>query len=1361
MSSRDVWQERRALLDFLLKNHVKRGGRVISSAAASSEDPNLLDNLNVAALLRQMLAGSPIELARLTHPSSASAPTHHSTGASASASASHPSASRVDGILTYSMATAAAAPAHGNGHSNPFDHDSSLGQATSDNPFGDSGGHASAADNPFGSAGAAARASHHAQERQDGGFTPTLDLPELQTGMGEDQLKDLAFMVFAGCSIGTAHAPLIDVLRQQLEVDGERARVLLRLMRHVSGAQAVTAQAVTAQAITAQAVTAQAITAQAVTAQAVTVPPTCNLQACAWTSAQRATLQMPVALLEAVRPCDFDNKYKAFVRWREGMVGALEASLARGVAGAWMVPEPGSAQKLTARLRACVRRMDARTPDDFDEAEYSEAVAALKEAASRLAAGCSSGWKYPWALRVRLGEVLTSAIFDTLDESTYIDEAALVLQCYDTTLWPALGLSPAVHLAVSAWVHFRQYVSTGEQRLVKQLKSSIAKLAAEIGPSQAAAAGASRSAIVGRPGSFTENRGTTSATAATATSATAAAPAATSATATAAVPLEVASDRWLAGEVGRRIIEFALGKLCDYHRLFPGAVNMQGLLEVLNFACRARGDGDPQVFELLVEAISASVTEEFQRRSDAVNRGSDSALVLGLGSSHRRPSSTYQETAPLHGLQTQHLLLKPSAAPHHPPVLVPPPPVRPPSSPPFPSLCPLNPPPFLSLSPPPPPSPLPPSGRARALASHAAESQLLSCARICREVLRAESDFGNFLSNYLPEATAVAAVRLYSLYGGMLQAWLNKGQPLDDAAQAVFRAALLLHPDLSPPIVAAMQPSITLALPSPEVLEVLSLYRPWDLTTPLGVAQQQWVNTQVVNITTWVTRALSSERWRAVSPGSQGYSQSAVEVAKIVNDALEALAAMRLPVQPQALDSLTAGLESSLQRYARVVREKVGTAARFIPPAPPPTRFKKPSVVKQETAEADALKGRKANLALVFMESVPKIDTTSEAALLTPDIICTCLISLHYLLAKTDTIVETLSRMFDTATPSSTTSSQQHHPPAATSPAPAGEYNPFSDDQRGSNVSGSNTCGAGGGAVAVQERQMAAGRNEFRKGIATASEVLATKVVFWDLRHDWLEVTYRHHVTSARVDPVITRLNMALGSLCGAMPDDLKDQFVTCLLRSSAQAHERVLLDGGPCRWYTPADVPMLLEDLAKLKGLFYADGEGLARDDIGQATARLSMLLELMRLEVAPIMAALKQVCAHTPVGLAPLGSEQRALGVPCVSKDHSFSQSSGTACTAAAPGPSSPSPDHRSVGGPEPRSEQTTRVQVDAAGPHAPPPSPSPQAKLRGSASVRCGSETAVVDEATLVRVLARRPDRIGSKMLKTVYKMSKKIK
>lgn len=44
--------------------------------------------------------------------------------------------------------------------------------------------------------------------------------------------------------------------------------------------------------------------------------------------------------------------------------------------------------------------------------------------------------------------------------------------------------------------------------------------------------------------------------------------------------------------------------------------------------------------------------------------------------------------------------------------------------------------------------------------------------------------------------------------------------------------------------------------------------------------------------------------------------------------------------------------------------------------------------------------------------------------------------------------------------------------------------------------------------------------------IIICNDVAHTQVVFWDLRHDWLEMTYRHHVTSARIDPIITSLNM-------------------------------------------------------------------------------------------------------------------------------------------------------------------------------------------------------------------------------------------
>lgn len=53
-------------------------------------------------------------------------------------------------------------------------------------------------------------------------------------------------------------------------------------------------------------------------------------------------------------------------------------------------------------------------------------------------------------------------------------------------MWPALGLSPSAATAVSAWVHFSTYVATREQRLVKQLKTQIGKLAAAAAEAAAA-----------------------------------------------------------------------------------------------------------------------------------------------------------------------------------------------------------------------------------------------------------------------------------------------------------------------------------------------------------------------------------------------------------------------------------------------------------------------------------------------------------------------------------------------------------------------------------------------------------------------------------------------------------------------------------------------------------------------------------------------------------------------------------------------------------------------------------------------------------------------------------------------------------
>lgn len=163
--------------------------------------------------------------------------------------------------------------------------------------------------------------------------------------------------------------------------------------------------------------------------------------------------------------------------------------------------------------------------------------------------------------------------------------------------------------------------------------------------------------------------------------------------------------------------------------------------------------------------------------------------------------------------------------------------------------------------------------------------------------------------------------------------------------------------------------------------------------------------------------------------------------------------------------------------------------------------------------------------------------------------------------------------------------------------------------------------------------------------------------MFWELRQQWLEELYRHHVASARITDVLDLTNSALGDVCTELGPALQARFAAALLQACAQALEWVLLDGGPCRcggsvgmvwgwcggamqgsgirqceqastlqnvpasaarkcaslphcalfsfavhtahtprWYTPADVQLLEQDMGRLKELFHAGGHGLPR---------------------------------------------------------------------------------------------------------------------------------------------------------------------
>lgn len=72
-----------------------------------------------------------------------------------------------------------------------------------------------------------------------------------------------------------------------------------------------------------------------------------------------------------------------------------------------------------------------------------------------------TGWAYPWAVRIRLCDLMLRGMFDTLDEASYVESKDALLQLLQNRVWPLLGISKHIHSTIYAWIHFRQFAVTG------------------------------------------------------------------------------------------------------------------------------------------------------------------------------------------------------------------------------------------------------------------------------------------------------------------------------------------------------------------------------------------------------------------------------------------------------------------------------------------------------------------------------------------------------------------------------------------------------------------------------------------------------------------------------------------------------------------------------------------------------------------------------------------------------------------------------------------------------------------------------------------------------------------------------------
>eukprot|EP00271_Cylindrocystis_brebissonii_P014575 TRINITY_DN35957_c0_g1_i1.p1 TRINITY_DN35957_c0_g1~~TRINITY_DN35957_c0_g1_i1.p1 ORF type:complete len:675 (-),score=124.68 TRINITY_DN35957_c0_g1_i1:592-2391(-) len=492
---------------------------------------------------------------------------------------------------------------------------------------------------------------------------------------------------------------------------------------------------------------------------------------------------------------------------------------------------------------------------------------------------------------------------------------------------------------------------------------------------------------------------------------------------------------------------------------------------------------------------------------------------------------------------------------------------------------------------------------------------LARVARDLRDLMQRERDlFSPVLLLWNGVAVATAASLLHTLYGRLLKPFLESVSVLTDEVRQVLSAADTLETYL-----------IGLVDEAPEDADVESLMalreamHPYEVADVAGTILTRWVTAQLTKMQEWIERSLEKEAWDPVGKVTR-HAFSAVEVFRIIEEALEAFFALSLPMRLGQLKALTSGIDNLVQLYANRVVAQLGHKDDLLPPPAALTRFKKDVAVKVATQQVVKKPGRD-----------PRLADEGRAAQLdsfTATNLCVRLNSLHFCAVQLHAVEESTRERWrgrSAADGAAGKINQADKTASRKMPVKASDdlANLFDPSRRVVNVSIDKVC-----------------------------DFLGAKVIFWDMREPFLEELYRVSVSAARIEHVVGLLDPVLAELCEVITDSLRDRVVLALLQASLGGLLRVLLDGGPARVFAESDADMLDTDLQILKDFFVADGDGLPRGVVENTAAPVQQILNLYTLDTNTVIDSFRQasdVLAQSPG--TPLKGSSFSSGLPAAS--------------------------------------------------------------------------------------------------------------
>lgn len=454
------------------------------------------------------------------------------------------------------------------------------------------------------------------------------------------------------------------------------------------------------------------------------------------------------------------------------------------------------------------------------------------------------------------------------------------------------------------------------------------------------------------------------------------------------------------------------------------------------------------------------------------------------------------------------------------------------------------------------------------------EHPLALLAEEIKKLLKKESTiFTPILSQRNPQAIVVSASLVHKLYGNKLKPFLDGSEHLTEDVVSVFPAA-----DSLEQYIMAL---ITSACGEGNMEVKFRKLTPYQIESISGTLVMRWVNSQLGRILGWVERTIQQERWEPISP-QQRHGSSIVEVYRIVEETVDQFFSLKVPMSSKELNGLFRGVDNAFQVYANHVTDKLAAKEDLIPPVPILTRYRKEAGIKAFVKKE------------LFDSRMPEEIKSNEINVPATATLCVQLNTLYYAISQLNKLEDSIWERWNRRKPRE-------------------QFIKKSIDENSASFK--------------QKGTFDGSRKDINAAMDRICEFTGTKIIFYDLKEPFIENLYKPAVPQSRLEAIIEPLDIELNELCGIIVEPLRDHIVTSLLQASLDGFLRVILDGGPSRYFCPGDAKILEDDVEVLKEFFISGGDGLPRGVVENHVARARHVIKLHSYETRELIEDLKSV--------------------------------------------------------------------------------------------------------------------------------------